>query len=361
MTIVSSRERVRAESLASPRLEQVRIPFGPAFGAAVARFLKQSDFDVAECSTWDAALLSYAAISARATAVVARADLPGSIIGTMQRGRLERRLVTCADATVAVSDYVGRALEDRYAWAVDAVIPNGVDTHTFRHTSTRSLTEVASGEVVTYTGAQVTGLLTMDRTAALSSFERRSAGRPVALWIGKPTVMKGWDIFCELTYQCRTFCAFVALIAGVPTKYAHPSVPDAGSILLRELGTEDLPRLYSRADVVVSTSRWEGFQLTNLEALACGTPLLMPRWLEATHHYAPLAGNDATYETLVDLRDRLAARRWANPTRVPPALSWRSNAAKSLDLYRLAMARLRLRQGSARRFNAVPRKSAPQC
>jgi glycosyltransferase involved in cell wall biosynthesis len=45
--------------------------------------------------------------------------------------------------------------------------------------------------------------------------------------------------------------------------------------VLSDVGEEDLVALYRAADVVAVPSRYEGFGLTALEAMACGTPAVI--------------------------------------------------------------------------------------
>lgn len=77
-------------------------------------------------------------------------------------------------------------------------------------------------------------------------------------------------------------------IAGDPTKLdTSPVFPDwrphaahwgiAHQVLCQPVAEEDLPALYSGAACFVFTSRYEGFGLTPLEAMACGAPVICLR------------------------------------------------------------------------------------
>jgi len=48
-------------------------------------------------------------------------------------------------------------------------------------------------------------------------------------------------------------------------------------ILLDSVTDQELPALFSAAEVAVSTSLYEGFGIAPLEAMACGTPLIVHR------------------------------------------------------------------------------------
>jgi glycosyltransferase involved in cell wall biosynthesis len=74
------------------------------------------------------------------------------------------------------------------------------------------------------------------------------------------------------------------LIAGNPDKQSGPLFPDprpvaadlgmSGQIIYRFIEEEDKPAIYSGASVFVFPSLYEGFGLTPLEAMSCGTPVV---------------------------------------------------------------------------------------
>ncbi len=74
------------------------------------------------------------------------------------------------------------------------------------------------------------------------------------------------------------------LIAGNPEKQRGPLFPDprpvaaglgmTGQIVYRFIEEEDKPAIYSGASVFVFPSLYEGFGLTPLEAMSCGTPVI---------------------------------------------------------------------------------------
>src|SRR3989441_3529326 len=61
------------------------------------------------------------------------------------------------------------------------------------------------------------------------------------------------------------------LIAGVPGRQAPPSM--SGAIQLGRVDDEELADLYSAASCLPFSSRYEGFGLPCLEAMACGCPV----------------------------------------------------------------------------------------
>ena len=74
------------------------------------------------------------------------------------------------------------------------------------------------------------------------------------------------------------------LIAGNPDQQTGPLFPDprplasnlgmTGQIIYRFIEEEDKPAIYSGASVFVFPSLYEGFGLTPLEAMSCGTPVI---------------------------------------------------------------------------------------
>jgi alpha-1,3-rhamnosyl/mannosyltransferase len=110
--------------------------------------------------------------------------------------------------------------------------------------------------------------------------------------------------------------------------------------LLPDFAEADLPALYSGAEVFAFTSRYEGFGLPPLEALACGAPVLccdtssLPEVVgDAALRVAPtpdaLAAGLSKLLGDAGLRARLRA---AAPTRAAD-FSWQKTAETTLAAY----------------------------
>lgn len=84
---------------------------------------------------------------------------------------------------------------------------------------------------------------------------------------------------------CRT--AFDAALRASGLRAAHglaPRDPRADVIVTGPLPDADMPSLYRAADVLLFPSLKEGFGLVVLEALACGTPVVVSRIAPFTEH-----------------------------------------------------------------------------
>ncbi|WP_122088223.1 glycosyltransferase family 4 protein [Halalkalicoccus subterraneus] len=154
-----------------------------------------------------------------------------------------------ADEIVAISDHAADELVKRYRFDADHVqmVPHGVDVDRFYPR------EKAHPDV--------------------------HPERTTLLYVGRLGARKGLDLALQAVAQVDD-STIELLIAGTGRHEDH--LRD----LAQELGIEgqiqflgyvpddELPSLYSSADVFVLPSRYEGFGLVLLEAMACGTPVI---------------------------------------------------------------------------------------
>jgi glycosyltransferase involved in cell wall biosynthesis len=174
-------------------------------------------------------------------------------------GGLAEALAARGALNVAVSESAAREAWTFYRSRVDRVIPNGVDTWTFKR---------------------------RPRNEA-----RRALGLPderrLALFVGRAEPGKGPEIALE---SCRR-AGFELLVAG-PRSIC-------GARNLGVFQPEALPVLYSAADCVVFPTRYEACSFVVLEALACGVPLVTTPvgWIPT------LLRNVPSYSTLVARAD----------------------------------------------------------
>ena len=172
---------------------------------------------------------------------------------------LERRLVASTDAMIAVSESVRRHVADNIG--VDEqridVIPNGVDASAF------------------------TGVDRSDARRALLL----DATRLVVGLIGRITEQKGQDDFVEAALAIAVerpeplfvmvgFAEDAELQQRLRQKIAVFGLSDR----IRFLGNrDDMASVYAALDIVVAPSRWEGFGMMLIEAMAAGRPIVATR------------------------------------------------------------------------------------
>ena len=94
-----------------------------------------------------------------------------------------------------------------------------------------------------------------------------------------------------------------------------------------------MPTVYRAANYLLSTSRWEGYGLAIAEALACGTPVLLPANLAVADELITPGVTGHLWSTDDELL-RILDQRPALTGRLPDRYTWQNNAAATLAAYR---------------------------
>jgi alpha-maltose-1-phosphate synthase len=254
---------------------------------------------------------------------------------------LEKTAMENADGIIAVSETMKQNVMDLYEIDPEKiqVIYNGVDTRFFRDTS--------RPDIVKSYGIDPT--------------------RPYILFVGRITRQKGIMHLISAISLLDPGVQVVLCASAPDTREIAKQMEARVETARQELGRDihwlsetiplqDLPVLYSHADVFVCPSVYEPFGIINLEAGACGTPvvaaavggipevvvhektgLLVP--FEAHEDAEPV--NPETYavdlaaavNTLLRSAEKRAQMGAAARKRIEQQFSWTSIARQTLDFY----------------------------
>jgi glycosyltransferase involved in cell wall biosynthesis len=149
------------------------------------------------------------------------------------------------------------------------------------------------------------------------------------LWVGGLSVPDPRKRIAELARAPRTM---PLVLVGPAGRWAR-ELP--GLILTGQVSDDELAAIYTGAHALVVPSDEEGFGLTPVEALACGTPVVacdVPALRE-------VLGGRATLIDVQDVEGLIAAAESAcRPAPEPPTWTWDQAAAATWDVYADALA-----------------------
>jgi glycosyltransferase involved in cell wall biosynthesis len=127
------------------------------------------------------------------------------------------------------------------------------------------------------------------------------------------------------------------VIAGAPGRQAPPAMP--GATVLGRVDNQELADLYTSAGCLVFPSRYEGFGLPCLEAMACGCPVAayrnssLPEVVDGAGELVPDGDADALGLAAADLTAHPERERRAGLERAK-AFSWRKAARETIAAYK---------------------------
>lgn len=219
---------------------------------------------IAAAESWDVPLVA----SFHTLAEVKNIALPeGDAPEPLARIAEERRTIGAADRVVAPTGQDARYLADLYGADPGRirVVPPGVDTLRFFRRDprrARARLDVGAGPVVLFVG-RLQPLKGPDLAVRAFAEAVRAGGDSmrdaVLLVVGGPSGPRGGSV--------RPWLEDVAKEAGISGRvWFLPPLPH-----------EELPWIYSAADVLLMPSRSESFGLAALEAQACGVPVVGSR------------------------------------------------------------------------------------
>ena len=246
----------------------------------------------------------------------------------------ERSAIEAADAVVAVSGAMAGDIRTAYP-AVDpariAILHNGIDPEEYRPGS----------------GTDVLEALGVDPDL------------PTVMWIGRVTPQKGVDHLLDMAGLLPDGTQFVFLAGASDTPdFGAAMSARAEALAARRphlhwveamLPKPQVIQLLSHATVFVCSSVYEPFGLINLEAMACGLPVVatavggIPEIVveSVTGHLVPVPGDVAelgaalarVVAPLLEDRARAATMGAAGRARVLEHFTWRAVALQTAELY----------------------------
>ncbi len=102
-------------------------------------------------------------------------------------------------------------------------------------------------------------------------FKRYGIKSPFILFVGSLFPYKNLNTLLNVFSDIKNVIPHTVVIVGKKELSSNPPKGDERIIYLDYVGQEDMPMFYSYADLLVHPSLVEGFGMTILEAMACGT------------------------------------------------------------------------------------------
>lgn len=245
--------------------------------------------------------------------------------------RRQRRSVVEAGTALCVSDLWVGAVRERYGVAAGRV-SNGVDRRAFSpvpdaaDAGVRARLGLGGGPVLLAVGGREPRKNTL---RIIEAFALLRARHPRAQLV----VAGGASVLDHSAYG--RLCDEALLRLGLAAR------PGGAVVVAGPVPQGEMPALYRIADALAFPSLQEGFGLSVIEAMACGTPAVVSRIPPFTEYLAPadafwaeateVASIAAAFEASLDPRDR--ALRVGRGHAVAARFDWASSARTHLDRY----------------------------
>ncbi|MBI3984760.1 MAG: glycosyltransferase [Candidatus Levybacteria bacterium] len=279
--LLSTRD-ISLEGVSVHRLPDIEDP--RKYSQVVTEAVEDIDPLIAECSTWRYELLDYSNRHGRRSRLVVRADPSAETLFQNAEHHSEGERVLCANADLilAVSDFAKRDIQTRYGVSDDKihVVYNGIPVV---ETPTQNST-ITSGEILH------PELNDAQRIQSLRLQDVLKPQRINIIWIGKPTSMKGFDFLEALVANATDEFNFVVNLGYSPNEIMWKDENYRKCTFIRGLSKSDQAKLISGSDVLLSTSRFEGFGIVVAEALQFGVPAVINLGCEVFNEFKDING-----------------------------------------------------------------------
>ncbi|HTY36223.1 MAG TPA: glycosyltransferase family 1 protein, partial [Bacteroidota bacterium] len=194
-----------------------------------------------------------------------------------------------------------------------------------------------------------------DRTLVESFCRARSLSKPFILYVGNVKPHKNIGVLLEAFAQVRTSYRDLELVfAGGKCLEAGPMAARCNALgitdAVRDLGQleeADLVAAYNAAEIAVLPSLYEGFGFPALEAMACGTAVIVSSGgalPEVVGDAAPIVDphrpDQLAHAVVLLLQDRQTRDEWIRKgVRRAGEFSWQKTGRQTLDVYEQVLER----------------------
>lgn len=226
-------------------------------------------------------------------------------------GARAREHLSATDSVVANSAFTARSIREAFDREVDGIVGPGVDVDLFSPDASGSAAETPSTARTASADGGTPASESASADGGTSADERpvdaEGSDRPLVLYVGRLVPEKG--VFDLLTAASRAASDPRVRIVG---RGDEAAVRDAAADLgladdvavVGGVAHDELPAHYRAADVFCNPSHYESFGMVNVEAMACGAPVVTT----ATGGITEYASDDENALLVPPARpDRLAA------------------------------------------------------